>query len=257
MTEHGSSAESLWAAEIRTHPQQAFGRLFEQHSETIYNYCFRQTASWHAAEDLTSTVFLEAWRGRERLVVQGDSLLPWLYGIATNVCRRQRRRVVRGGRAVRRRPPAISPARPTVSPVGSTTNAGWPMSCPSSTGCRPGSGTSWPWWSGRSWTTRRPPPPWTSRSAPYDPGSTGPEGGCPPPSPHHTSRSSDERSTAARAAVDPDATEGPDARTTRRGDRHHHGRSAVGGRGSPVRDTRRGGRGGRRPRDRRLRPHDR
>ena len=118
MSEHRESAESPWAAEIRAHPQQAFGRLFEQHSETIYNYCFRQTASWHAAEDLTSTVFLEAWRGRERVVVQGDSLLPWLYGIATNVCRRQRRSVFRGWRAVRRFPPDLDHPDPADDVAG-------------------------------------------------------------------------------------------------------------------------------------------
>ncbi len=118
MTEHRSSAESPWAAEIRTHPRQAFGRLFERHSETIYNYCFRQTASWHAAEDLTSTVFLEAWRSRDRVVVQGDSLLPWLYGIATNVCRRRRRTLARRWRALDRLPREVAQPDPADDVAG-------------------------------------------------------------------------------------------------------------------------------------------
>ena len=35
--------------------------------------------------------FLEAWRGRSRLVPDGGSLRPWLLGIATNLARGQRR----------------------------------------------------------------------------------------------------------------------------------------------------------------------
>jgi len=30
----------------------AFGTLFEKHSEVIYNYCFRRTGNWAKAEDL-------------------------------------------------------------------------------------------------------------------------------------------------------------------------------------------------------------
>jgi RNA polymerase sigma-70 factor, ECF subfamily len=55
-----------------------FGRLFERHGRAVYNYCFRRTADWSAAEDLTSVVFLEAWRRRKDLRLDGDSLLPWL-----------------------------------------------------------------------------------------------------------------------------------------------------------------------------------
>lgn len=118
MTAHRPRTAADWTAEIRTNPHQAFGLLFEQHSTTIYNYCFRQTASWEAAEDSTSTVFLEAWRGRDRLVVQHDSVLPWLYGIATNVCRRQRRTLFRRQRALRRLPPDLEQPDPADDVAG-------------------------------------------------------------------------------------------------------------------------------------------
>src|SRR5436853_6689783 len=38
----------------------AFGVLFERHASLIYNYCFRRTADWALAEDLTSATFLLA-----------------------------------------------------------------------------------------------------------------------------------------------------------------------------------------------------
>jgi RNA polymerase sigma-70 factor (ECF subfamily) len=64
------------------------GRLWDAHAGAIHRYCFRRTADASLAEDLTSIVFLEAWR-RRREVVQPD--LPWLYGVATNVLRNQKR----------------------------------------------------------------------------------------------------------------------------------------------------------------------
>jgi RNA polymerase sigma factor (sigma-70 family) len=118
MTVHRPRTAADWTAEIRTKPHETFGLLFEQYSATIYNYCFRQTASWDTAEDLTSTVFLEAWRCRDRLVVEQGSVLPWLYGIATNVCRRQRRTVFRRWRAVRRLPPEVDQPDPADDVAG-------------------------------------------------------------------------------------------------------------------------------------------
>jgi RNA polymerase sigma-70 factor, ECF subfamily len=41
---------------------EAFGQLFDRHASAVYNHCFRLTASWSTAEDLTSTTFLLAWR---------------------------------------------------------------------------------------------------------------------------------------------------------------------------------------------------
>jgi RNA polymerase sigma factor (sigma-70 family) len=73
----------------------AFGRLFDRHSAAVYNYLFRRTADWSAAEDLTAAVFLQAWRKRDRVVLDGDSALPWLLGVARLLLRntvRARRR---------------------------------------------------------------------------------------------------------------------------------------------------------------------
>jgi RNA polymerase sigma-70 factor (ECF subfamily) len=78
---------------------EAFGLLFERHSGPIYNYCFRRTADWALAEDLTSATFLLAWRGLRRAPLLADSALPLLYGIATNVLRNQRRSLKRGREA--------------------------------------------------------------------------------------------------------------------------------------------------------------
>jgi RNA polymerase sigma factor (sigma-70 family) len=69
----------------------AFGVLFERHGRRIYNYCFRRTADWALAEDLTSATFFLAWRAHGSTTLEAESALPWLYGIATNVLRNQRR----------------------------------------------------------------------------------------------------------------------------------------------------------------------
>ncbi len=45
----------------------AFATPFRRHGRTVYNYCFRRTDEWSTAEDLSSVVFLEAWRKRRQL----------------------------------------------------------------------------------------------------------------------------------------------------------------------------------------------
>jgi RNA polymerase sigma factor (sigma-70 family) len=69
----------------------AFGALFERHGPAVYNYCFRRTGNWSAAEDLMAATFLEAWRKRDEVHITTDSLRPWLLGVATNLMRNQRR----------------------------------------------------------------------------------------------------------------------------------------------------------------------
>jgi RNA polymerase sigma factor (sigma-70 family) len=93
---------ALWKR-VRDGDAQAFGLIFECHAGRIYNYCFRRTANWAMAEDLMSLVFLEAWRRRDKLR-QDDKVLPWLYGIATNVVRNSTRSVRRYRAALDRLP---------------------------------------------------------------------------------------------------------------------------------------------------------
>jgi RNA polymerase sigma-70 factor (ECF subfamily) len=80
---------ALWRR-LQTGDADAFGELFERYATSIYNYCFRRVGDWATAEDLTSIVFLEAWRRRSK-DLQPGTVRPWLYGIAVNVIRNRRR----------------------------------------------------------------------------------------------------------------------------------------------------------------------
>lgn len=93
---------TLWSR-ARSGDQAAFGALFERHANAIYNYCFRRVGEWSTAEDLLSIVFLEAWRRRGK-DLQPGKVLPWLYGIATNVARNERRSQTRYAAALSRMP---------------------------------------------------------------------------------------------------------------------------------------------------------
>jgi RNA polymerase sigma factor (sigma-70 family) len=96
---------ALWAR-VRSGDAEAFGLLFERHGQAIYAYCFRRTADADRAADLVSVTFLEAWR-RRTVALPGDKVLPWLFGVATNVLRNERRARRRYKAALDRLPPAL------------------------------------------------------------------------------------------------------------------------------------------------------
>jgi RNA polymerase sigma-70 factor (ECF subfamily) len=96
------SDADLWARS-RAGDRDAFGLVFERHAKLIYNYCFRRIGNRATAQDLLSVVFLEAWRRRDK-ELPSDKVLPWLYGIATNVVRHQRRSERRFAAAMSRLP---------------------------------------------------------------------------------------------------------------------------------------------------------
>jgi RNA polymerase sigma factor (sigma-70 family) len=98
------SDASLWARSRAGDPD-AFGLLFERHARAVNNYCFRRIGKRATAQDLLSIVFLEAWRRRDK-ELPADKVLPWLYGIATNVVRHQRRSERRFAAALSRLPEA-------------------------------------------------------------------------------------------------------------------------------------------------------
>ena len=78
-------------ARARAGDADAFGELFDSCAKTVYNHAFRLLGDWSAAEDVMAQTFLEAWRSRERIAADGESLRPWLLGIATNLARGHRR----------------------------------------------------------------------------------------------------------------------------------------------------------------------
>lgn len=103
----GRSDDELWRA-AQSGDAEAFGALFDRHHQAIYNYCFRRIGDWGLAEDLTSIVFLEAWRRRDKELLP-EKVLPWLFGIATNVVRNADRSLRRHSRALARYPREHTP----------------------------------------------------------------------------------------------------------------------------------------------------
>ncbi len=100
--------DTMLVEELRQGSSAALAALFDRHVDAVYTFCFRRTASWHLAEDATSAVFLELWRGRARIQEHEGSALPWLYGIARNVCRNSDRSARRLARALHRLPSGVS-----------------------------------------------------------------------------------------------------------------------------------------------------
>ncbi|WP_053203369.1 RNA polymerase sigma factor [Jiangella muralis] len=97
--------QHLWSRARRGDPA-AFGELFTRHSTVVYNYCFRLTGSWKTAEDLTSVVFLEAWRKRDDVAAEAG-FVPWLLSLAGRVARNSTRAVRRHRRLLAKLPPAV------------------------------------------------------------------------------------------------------------------------------------------------------
>ena len=88
MTHGVGSDEDALAASL-AEPAR-FAVLFERYVDAIYRYLsFRVGAD--LAEDLTAETFARAFAGRRRYQVERGSVKGWLYGIATNLVRENRR----------------------------------------------------------------------------------------------------------------------------------------------------------------------
>lgn len=94
----------LWSRAARERDGEAFGQLFERHANAVHTHCFRRTGSWPVAEDLTSVVFLQAWRKRRDVRLAGESVLPWLLAVANNATRNAERSIRRHQRLLARLP---------------------------------------------------------------------------------------------------------------------------------------------------------
>jgi RNA polymerase sigma-70 factor (ECF subfamily) len=84
--------------QAKTNPE-AFGLLYEEYVDRIYNYVYYRTGNRHDAEDLTAKVFYQALNHIPRYVQRGAPFSSWLYRIAHNLVAnwhrdRSRRQVV-------------------------------------------------------------------------------------------------------------------------------------------------------------------
>ncbi|WUJ74700.1 RNA polymerase sigma factor [Kribbella soli] len=93
------SDRELWA-QAAEGDSGAFAQLYDRHARAIYNFLHRRTGSWSDAEDLTSAVFLQAWRRRADVVLDRDSALPWLLRTADYTVRNEWRSKLRYRRAL-------------------------------------------------------------------------------------------------------------------------------------------------------------
>ncbi|MFD5870552.1 RNA polymerase sigma factor [Streptomyces sp. NPDC060322] len=82
-------------ARIRAGDREAFAALHEEYARAVYNHAYRLTGDWSTAEEVLSETFLAAWRTRHSVEPEGDSLRPWLLGIATNKARNANRGIGR------------------------------------------------------------------------------------------------------------------------------------------------------------------
>jgi RNA polymerase sigma-70 factor (ECF subfamily) len=68
---------------------RAFELVFDRHFEAVHRYLHRR-AGYDIADELAAETFTLAFERRASCRSTG-SVLPWLYGIATNLLRRRRR----------------------------------------------------------------------------------------------------------------------------------------------------------------------
>ena len=83
------------------HEPTAFELIFDRHFGAVHRYLHRR-AGRDLADELAAETFALAFARRESCRASG-SVLPWLYGIATNLLHRQRRAEGRQLRAYSRR----------------------------------------------------------------------------------------------------------------------------------------------------------
>jgi len=76
--------DSTLIRRARQRDSAAFGVLYERYADRVYRYIAYRTSNTAVAEDLTSEVFLNAWRSIERYEDRGYAFSTWLLRLAHN-----------------------------------------------------------------------------------------------------------------------------------------------------------------------------
>lgn len=69
-----------------------FDCAYRRYADELYRFCLRRSHDSAFAEEALSTTFAEAWRRRDEVDFVSRPIRPWLYGVARNVLRDQRRK---------------------------------------------------------------------------------------------------------------------------------------------------------------------
>jgi RNA polymerase sigma factor (sigma-70 family) len=99
-----------------------FGLIFDRYFAEVHRYVARRLTS-DAADDIAAETFAIAFRQRQRFDANRGVVRGWLYGIATNLIGRHRRREVREYRAIQRTGAMAAAAR-TAEPADALFTAG-------------------------------------------------------------------------------------------------------------------------------------
>lgn len=94
-----------------TDDDAAFERFVVRHHDTLHRYVLRRLGP-NDTDAVVNDVFLTAYRHRDRFRADADDARPWLFGIATNLIRRERRAEARMLRAFAAS--AVDPVAPHV-----------------------------------------------------------------------------------------------------------------------------------------------
>ncbi len=82
--ENAGTSEAALIERAR-HDREAFGLLYEQYVDRIYNYIYYRTSNTADAEDLTARTFMRAMQHIPNYEDQGVPFSAWLYRIAHNL----------------------------------------------------------------------------------------------------------------------------------------------------------------------------
>ena len=114
----GPLTDAELAARLRREPQ-LFTAVYDRYVRDIYRYVAGRLDT-QVADDIAAETFLVAFGQRDRFDPERGSIRPWLFGIATNLVARHRRREARRYRALARAaadPPADGPENRVLSAV--------------------------------------------------------------------------------------------------------------------------------------------
>ncbi|MDR6685342.1 RNA polymerase sigma-70 factor (ECF subfamily) [Arthrobacter sp. 1088] len=82
--------EALWARSLEG-DGQAFGALYDKHSDRVLQHAYRLIGDHHDAEDVMAAAFLELWRLKSKVRIVEGTIAPWLLVTTTNLARNSTR----------------------------------------------------------------------------------------------------------------------------------------------------------------------